>query len=62
MDTVEQRLWLTVPERSAFVDYDALVGEHGLERAYRDKRAIVLVGRYFRVEAAKARLLEQFGR
>lgn len=62
MDTVVQRLWLTVPERHIYIDCDAIAETYGLDRACKEPRAIVLEGRYFRVERAKAALLEGFGR
>ena len=58
MDFVEQRYWMTVNDRYAVgrVDLDSFAKEHRIESAVRDKRSIILRGKYFRVEKAKAAL------
>ena len=62
MDTVEARVWLTTPQRHACrrIDLAAVAAEFGLKHATREPRAILLVGRCFRVERAKRGIARQF--
>ena len=61
MDTVTARVWLTIPQRHVCrrIDLAAVELNFGLACATREPRAILLVGRYFRVERAKQAIAVQ---